>query len=841
MLSALLSLALAAPDLPVCLYSKANPKGPRMLEVPIDAPAEQLQLDWYLIGPERPGEPAAFLTLKFADGQQQSHRTLMGANVSATPASTAGGLPIRLSAAQTADGQARWGSRQTLTVGRPGVTLQSVAVSGRQAEATLCLSAARALPGDAGAAWGDVARSTAGWYPFMPAPIIPAPVGLAAEAPAGRRGFLQQDAEGRMVWEDGSRARFWGVNLLGDGAIPEASEAEAFAKTLRNMGFNLARIHHIDREGRGVIDPERGRPGREDPFDDARLDRLDRFIAALRAEGIYLWLEVATNREFTEADGVGGPGGAPNGHKLYPMWEPDWEAAYLRWFRQLWGRTNPHTGLRYADDPAVAVLELTNEHSLLLMWGAGLEQLPPARLESLRRRWNGWLRDRYGTDAALAAAWSGSMRPGLQPGESLGGEGGAGTIAREPAWPATADKWPAQRKADLLAFYEELERGFFARLKAEADALGFRVPIVPTIQYNRPLLQHLHAPFRVSDIHVAYDKGGDGAIGGESLLARPAWALNMTAAAVAGGALCVSELSQPGPNPYRAEAPWLWATLGSLQDWDALIWIAWSEGAFSVDPTALPRGNDTRSDPILSTQLPAAAAAFRGGWIPAAGGRFPVVIPAEAVRGGGVTELPRPREILQIPTVLSQRVRTILTGAGLTGAGLSGALHEAAEPEPAPIAPGVGWWASPGVLLVDRPEAQVRVGPPLAGAAPDQGAGITALSGLQVALAEFAAVSLVSADGRPLGQGPATLHIAGDAANTDMRWSADGTAIRSPGVGPVLVQPLTGTISFRWPRTPVIWRLGPDGRPTTRVEARGKKGWWTVEAAALGTPWLRVE
>ena len=822
MLSALLalwpSLALAAPDLPVCLFSRANPKGPRQIEVPINAPTEQLQLDWYLIGPERPGEPAAFLTLKFADGQQQSHRTLMGSNASARPASTAGGLPIRLSAAQTADGQERWGSRQTLTVGRPGVALTSVAISGRQAEATLCLSAARALPE---VAWGDVARSTAGWYPFMPAPVIPAPVGMVAEAPAGRRGFLRQDAAGRMVWEDGGRARFWGVNLLGDGAIPELSEAEAFAKTLRNMGFNMARIHHIDREGRGVIDPDRGKPGHDDPFDDARLDRLDRFIAALKAEGIYLWMEVATNREFTAADGISGPGGAPNGHKLYPMWEPDWEAAYLRWFRQLWGRTNPHTGLRYADDPAVAVLELTNEHSLLLMWGAGLEQLPPARLESLRVRWNGWLRERYGTDERLAAAWTGSPRPGLLAGESLA----AGTIGREPAWPATAAQWPAQRKADLLAFYEDLERGFFSRLKAEAEAMGFRVPIVPTIQYNRPLLQHLHASFRVSDIHVAYDKGGDGAITGDSLLSRPAWALNMTAAAVEGGALCVSELSQPGPNPYRAEAPWLWATLGSVQDWDALIWIAWSEGAFSVDPTALPRGNDTRSDPILSTQLPAASAAFRNGWLPAATGRFPVVIPAEAVRGGGVTELPRPREILQIPTVLSQRVRTLLTGV--------------AEPEPAPTAPGIGWWAAPGVLFVDRPEAQVRVGPPAATL--DQGAGVTALSGLRVDLAEFAAVSLVSADGQPLGQGAATLNVAGDAANTDMRWSADGATIRSPGVGPALVQPLTGTISFRWPRTPAVWRLGPDGRPTTQVPVRGKKGWWTVEAAGLMTPWLRVE
>ena len=831
----LLAFALAADPavaLPICLYSRAAPKNPRQVEIPVGAPAEQLQIDWYLQGQEgRLGEPATFLTLKFSDGQQQSLRTTMGTQISLTPMSAPGSLPIHLSAAQTVDGKERWGSRQTLSVGRPDVTLQSVTINSRQQESGICVSAVRAL---AAPAIGEVARSTAGWYPFMPAQIIPQAVGLPVEAPAGKRGFVQQDEAGRMVWADGSRARFWGVNLLGDGAIPEKAEAEEFAKTLRNMGFNLVRIHHIDRASRGIVDADRGKPGHEDPFDDARLDRLDWFIAKLREQGIYLWAEVATNREFSAADGVSAPEGAPNGHKLYPMWEPDWEAAYHRWFGQLWGRTNPYTGLRYADDPAVAVMELTNEHSLLLMWGAGLEQTAPAHLESLRLRWNAWLKAKYGTDAALQAAWAGSVRPGLVTGESLGADGAPGTVAREPSWPATADRWPQQRKADLLAFYEELERGFFERLKQKSDTLGFRVPVVPTIQYNRPLLQQVHASFRVSDIHAAYDKSGDGIIGGRSLLAEPGWILNLTAAATQGSALCVSELSQPFPNPWRAEAPWLWATLGSVQDWDALIWIAWSEGAFSVDPavdlSVAPHANDTRSTPVQTTQLPAASAAFRSGWIAPAAGLFPVVVPEGIARATpGVLELARPYEILQIPTALSQRVRTILSGA--------------MEPQPAPPAPGVGWWADPGVLLVDRPEAQVRVGPPLApGAAMSQGAGITALSRLRTDLAEFAAVSMVSADGQPLASASAAwLHIAGDAANTGMRWSADGTAIRSPGTGPVLVQPLTGTVSFQWPRAPVVRRLGPDGQPLDTVPVKGRKGWWTLETAGLKTLWLRVE
>ena len=41
-----------------------------------------------------------------------------------------------------------------------------------------------------------------------------------------------------------------------------------------------------------------------------------------------------------------------------------------------WGHVNPHTGLRYAYDPSVAIIELNNEDSLV----GSAQQIPELRL-----------------------------------------------------------------------------------------------------------------------------------------------------------------------------------------------------------------------------------------------------------------------------------------------------------------------------------------------------------------------------------------------------------------------------------------------------------------------------
>ena len=90
--------------------------------------------------------------------------------------------------------------------------------------------------------------------------------------------------------------------------------------------------------------------------------------------------------------------------------------------RRLLGHVNPYTGRRYAEDPAIAIVELVNENSILESWVRGRlrgEQttpfgtwgdIPSAYAADLDRLWNAWLTRRYPDRPALRDAWEGDLR-----------------------------------------------------------------------------------------------------------------------------------------------------------------------------------------------------------------------------------------------------------------------------------------------------------------------------------------------------------------------------------------------------------------------------------------------
>jgi hypothetical protein len=57
--------------------------------------------------------------------------------------------------------------------------------------------------------------------------------------------FVTINPEGNFSLGE-SRIRFWGANLVADGAFPDIDKAAAIAGRLRKMGFNLIRFHHMD-------------------------------------------------------------------------------------------------------------------------------------------------------------------------------------------------------------------------------------------------------------------------------------------------------------------------------------------------------------------------------------------------------------------------------------------------------------------------------------------------------------------------------------------------------------------------------------------------------------------
>ena len=134
-----------------------------------------------------------------------------------------------------------------------------------------------------------------------------APVDLsflnADDRPAGRHGFVKVDGD-RLVFEDGTPARFWGANLSGPVLFQTPREnIPRQARRMAQLGYNLMRI--VQHESNWVKPNIFGADARDTRHLDRRsLDLLDYWIKCLKDEGIYVWLDMHYLRELKPGDGV---------------------------------------------------------------------------------------------------------------------------------------------------------------------------------------------------------------------------------------------------------------------------------------------------------------------------------------------------------------------------------------------------------------------------------------------------------------------------------------------------------------------------------------------------------
>ncbi len=230
--------------------------------------------------------------------------------------------------------------------------------------------------------------------------------------PAGVHGPLQINSEGHFVL-NGERQRFIGVNITQGSAYPSAANAEKVARRLAKFGVNLVRFHHID-NGFGAPSLIDYSGGNSRNLNAANLDKLDYFIAQLKANGIYTNLNLLNSRYFYPGDGL--PASisqlAWKESHVLGFVDPRVRALEKEYAQQLINHRNPYTGLTYAEDPAIAFVEINNENGLFQQYFDGAMDAWPADFRSLLdARWNTWLRARYPDSAAAEAAWGAIDEP----------------------------------------------------------------------------------------------------------------------------------------------------------------------------------------------------------------------------------------------------------------------------------------------------------------------------------------------------------------------------------------------------------------------------------------------
>jgi hypothetical protein len=393
---------------------------------------------------------------------------------------------------------------------------------------------------------------------------------------------------------DDQRLRLFGVNTAFGANFPEPEDAARIAKRLRRVGINLVRLHHMDsspdrnpQDARSTLTT-----GPYPTLNQVSIARLRTFLDALKAEGIYVNLNLHVGYEFRpdidHVPAVPGTDHLPTQSKPLHIFYPrmiDLQAEYAKKLID---------ALKLKNDPVLAMVEIDNETSLVDSWQRNsLDRLVTGEYrDELDRQKKAFLKDR----------------------------------------PDSTDM--------TIEFLVDRDRAYLRRLLAVVrEATDVFVPVTGTqVGFGGLLNYDSHQDLDYQDNHFYIDhynfpnRRWDGRDWRQrnttSSSTGFATYLNMAATREAGRPFTISEFNQPFPNSYAAEIDPTLAAFAAFQDWDALMHFArehgreWDRGG--------PSGFNLNGDWTKWPNVGQSAWIFRTGAVAAAKEEVRIPLPHEA-------------------------------------------------------------------------------------------------------------------------------------------------------------------------------------------------------------------
>lgn len=597
-----------------------------------------------------------------------------------------------------------------------------------------------------------VTTDTSDWYAFEPLPldlearVAPDASGLL-DPPAGKRGFLRVEG-GRFVFEDGTPARFWGVNIVGGAAFPDHETARRTAARLARFGCNMVRFHHMDA------------PWAEpNIFDDARddtqhlcpvsMDRLDYFISELKRHGIYVYLDLLVHRKFRAGDGVRDWEGLPNGAKVAAHYNRRLIELQKQYARELFTHHNPYTGLRYCDDPAIALSQVINESSLF--WAGGYGPLPRSYRDELDELYWQWIRHSERGDAPEGPVFDGLRR-------------------QEPV---------------VLEFLYETQVAYFTEMLAYLRSIGVKVPLAASNHWEMMALDiksNLVADFLDRHGYWDHPQGGYGPhvrFNNEPMVKSQRWSLPLmfSLQRAARVPLVISEWNCSWINEYVAEGPLTLAAYAAFHDWSGMLQFDYTGPDWADQIT----GNfDIGNKPHAFATWPAAARLFLGRHITPGEQRVAHLDPEGIAAGRTLSGL--------LPQRAGLRHALAFAIPGTGEPARPAELPEAGDPAETDTGE-IIWDAGQGLITITSPASAARIGfadgPVSAGPVTfEVGPG-------------FAVVAVTALDDRPIAESSHLLITAtARAENTGMVYGPEKRTALEAGGPPILMEPVRGQVSL---------------------------------------------
>jgi hypothetical protein len=613
----------------------------------------------------------------------------------------------------------------------------------------------------------------------------PVDVSFLLDAPAGKHGLIRVK-DGHLATGDGARIRLWGVNITdwskGSRQIPSKEDAAFWAATLARFGVNCVRFQFLDLEApRGLIAAERDDTRN---LDADQLDREDYFIWQLEKRGIYIDFNLLVGRPFKAGDGVEDAGQLHEGAKGTSLFDKRMIELQKEYAQELLAHRNPYSGVAYAHDAAVALVEINNENAIDI----GYRAPSPFYATELTQLYNRWLAAHRSAEQVAAL-------------KQMAG-GGAQADVPLMAWHGQAASAAPERFAAEAAFYNDLQRDYFREMQTYLKTtLGVESLVIDTAD-------HSHSNSGYPIVKAEMESGAD-VIDGHTYWEHPgvyshksamvddpfnSMVAELSRSAVAGKPYTVSELNEPFPNDYAGEGIPILAAYGALQDWDAIMWYTFEPKQDAAWKPYVGDPFDISLDPVKMPELAAGALLFLRGDVQRATQTLARTYTAKQVYDSMLLPTTdRPYFTPGFPPALpfEEEMRV----ASLDGPATQ-RFSEAGAGDPIRSDTGqLAWYHAAegtGMVTVDSPRTQSLIGFVKAHAG-------AADTNLEVDLENsFCSIQLSSLDGEPIARAAKMLLVAGGRVeNTGQRWNAVGTDVTNWGETPTLFEPVRGTLVLR--------------------------------------------
>ncbi len=414
------------------------------------------------------------------------------------------------------------------------------------------------------------------------------------EQVAGISGFVKLSPDGSsFVLGDGTPARFWAINGRGgpvDGG--KADDIDHEARFLAKHGVNLMRVFV-------QLSPS------DEPVTHVNAQQISiaqQCVSIMKKYGIYTVISPYwACCDIKPSWGIANHPGASWGVLFV---DKSLQEGYRAWMKALLADSNPYTGIPLGRDPAVALIELQNEDSLLFWTMTGFNKGQP--YDELRTDFGDFAKKKYGSIDAALKAWSNEGAQGDEPSK--------GMLGFYPVWETTTPPGGAkgERAADELACLTGVMHDFNANMETYLrHDLGVKQLINASnwrpadVTHQNDMERWSYTANEVSAIsryfggvHVGPDCGwavdvGDG-FSNVSALTDPL-SLPTNIKQTVGQPFIITESSWTLPNLYTSEGPLLIASYSSLNGIGAYCWFTqqsrdWDDPWYPFPANCAPSG-----------------------------------------------------------------------------------------------------------------------------------------------------------------------------------------------------------------------------------------------------------